>query len=130
VTARPFGGLRVAEFGRYVAVPYAAELFAHGGADVIKFEEIEGTKQSETDRPRRAPTVKARARGLPSTRRPARASPGAFSTCDVVMSNLRPACSNGYLDYNTVSAEAPSIIWRDRRFRDPAPTLGDRDRLP
>lgn len=29
-----FEGVRIVEFGQYVAVPYAAELFAHGGADV------------------------------------------------------------------------------------------------
>jgi crotonobetainyl-CoA:carnitine CoA-transferase CaiB-like acyl-CoA transferase len=31
-----FDGLKILEFGRFVAGPYAAELFAHGGADVIK----------------------------------------------------------------------------------------------
>ena len=38
----PFAGLRVLELGQYVAVPYCAELFAHGGAEVIKVEPIDG----------------------------------------------------------------------------------------
>ena len=37
-----FNGLKIIEFGRFVAGPYAAELFAHGGADVIKIEPTDG----------------------------------------------------------------------------------------
>ena len=37
-----FSGVRVLEFGLFVAGPYAGELLAHGGADVIKVEPITG----------------------------------------------------------------------------------------
>ena len=32
----PFKGLRVLKLGEYVAVPYAAELLAHGGPDLTQ----------------------------------------------------------------------------------------------
>ncbi len=38
----PFAGLRVVEVGRFIAVPFAAQLLADGGADVIKVEPLEG----------------------------------------------------------------------------------------
>ncbi|MGZ0177061.1 MAG: CoA transferase, partial [Acidimicrobiales bacterium] len=31
-----FDGLQVLEIGQFVAAPVAGELFAHGGADVVK----------------------------------------------------------------------------------------------
>ncbi len=34
----PFAGLRVIELGRFIAAPYCGQLFADGGADVIKVE--------------------------------------------------------------------------------------------
>ena len=37
-----FAGVRVLEFGLFVAGPYAGELLAHGGADVIKVEPASG----------------------------------------------------------------------------------------
>jgi len=37
-----FSGVRVLEFGLFVAGPYAGELLAHGGADVIKIESVSG----------------------------------------------------------------------------------------
>jgi crotonobetainyl-CoA:carnitine CoA-transferase CaiB-like acyl-CoA transferase len=38
----PFAGLRVVEFGRFIAAPYCAQLLADGGADVIKVEPLDG----------------------------------------------------------------------------------------
>ena len=37
-----FSGVRVLEFGLFVAGPYAGELLAHGGADVVKIEPVSG----------------------------------------------------------------------------------------
>ena len=37
-----FDGVTVLEIGQYVAAPIAAELFAHGGADVVKIERVDG----------------------------------------------------------------------------------------
>jgi len=34
----PLAGLRVIELGRFIAAPYCGQLFADGGADVIKVE--------------------------------------------------------------------------------------------
>ncbi len=39
---QPFSGVRVAEFGQFVAVPFCAQLLAEGGAEVIKIEAPEG----------------------------------------------------------------------------------------
>lgn len=38
----PFNGLRVVEFGRFIAAPYCCQLLADGGADVIKVEPLGG----------------------------------------------------------------------------------------
>lgn len=39
---QPFAGIRVVEFGQFVAIPFCAQLLAEGGADVIKIEALEG----------------------------------------------------------------------------------------
>ena len=39
---QPFSGVRVVEFGQFVAVPFCAQLLAEGGADVIKVEALDG----------------------------------------------------------------------------------------
>lgn len=38
----PYDGLRVVEFGRFIAAPYCGQLFADGGADVVKVEPLVG----------------------------------------------------------------------------------------
>ena len=40
--AQPFAGIRVAEFGQFVAVPFCAQLLAEGGAEVVKIEALAG----------------------------------------------------------------------------------------
>ncbi len=39
---QPFAGIRVVEFGQFVAIPFCAQLLAEGGAEVIKVEALEG----------------------------------------------------------------------------------------
>ncbi len=39
---QPFAGIRVVEFGQFVAVPYCGQLLAEGGAHVIKVESLDG----------------------------------------------------------------------------------------
>ena len=36
--SRPFAGVRIVEFGQFIAVPFCAQLFAEGGAEIIKVE--------------------------------------------------------------------------------------------
>ncbi len=114
-----FEGLRVVEFGVFVAGPYAAELFAHGGADVIKVEPAEGdaTRFNSTIVPGegRQYIIKARGkRGIPiQLGHPdgqAIARRLALSA-DVLISNMRPGTLKKYnLDYDSLSAENPRII--------------------
>ncbi len=42
MSEQPFAGIRVIEFGQFVAVPVAAQLLADGGAEVIKVETPRG----------------------------------------------------------------------------------------
>ena len=115
----PFEGIRILEFGLAVAGPYAAELFAHGGADVVKIEPIEGdrTRFNSTIVPGegRHYVIKARGkRGVPlNLRHPeARAIARRLALrSDIVISNMRPGALAGLgLDYESLSAENPRII--------------------
>ena len=114
-----FAGVRVLEFGLFVAGPYAGELLAHGGADVVKVEPVSGdaTRFNSTIVPGegRHYIIKARGkRGVPLNlahpegrqlaRRLALRS-------DVVISNMRPgALERLSLDYDSLSAEQERII--------------------
>ena len=40
--AKPFDGIRVAEFGQFIAVPFCGQMLADGGAEVIKIEAPSG----------------------------------------------------------------------------------------
>ena len=114
-----FSGVRVLEFGLFVAGPYAAELLAHGGADVIKVEPATGdaTRFNSTIVPGegRHYIIKARGkRGLPVNlghpRGRALARELALGS-DVVLSNMRPgALKRLGLDYESLSAENERII--------------------
>jgi formyl-CoA transferase len=42
MSARPFDGVTVLEFGHFIAVPWAGQLLADGGAHVVKIEPLEG----------------------------------------------------------------------------------------
>ena len=114
-----FEGVRVLEFGLFAAGPWAGELFAHGGADVVKVEPVTGdaTRFNSTIVPGegRQYIIKARGkRGLPLNlghpqgeaiaRRLALRS-------DVVLSNMRQGVLERHgLDYASLSAENPRII--------------------
>ena len=42
MSERPFAGVTVLEFGHFIAVPWAGQVLADGGARVIKVEPLEG----------------------------------------------------------------------------------------
>ncbi len=114
-----FEGVRILEFGLFVAGPWASEMFAHGGADIVKIEPTSGdaTRFNSTIIPGegRHYIIKARGkRGVPLNlshpegaalaRRMALAS-------DVVISNMRQgALARRGLDYGSLSADNPRII--------------------
>ena len=106
---QPFAGVRVVEFGQFVAVPFAAQLFAEGGARVIKVEPVDGDSARRlrplasveaTDEPRPvAPetrTFLSRNRGkrsLPLALRHPDAKPvidALLAWTDVALMNFRP----------------------------------------
>ncbi len=114
-----FSGVRVLEFGLFVAGPYAGELLAHGGADVIKIEPITGdaTRWNSTIVPGegRHYIIKARGkRGAPiNLRHPdgRRVVRELALRSDVIVSNMRPgALKRLDLDYESLSAENERII--------------------
>ena len=114
-----FSGVRVLEFGLFVAGPYAGELLAHGGADVIKIEPVTGdaTRFNSTIVPgegrhyiikargkRGAPINLGHPEGRALVRRLALKS-------DVLISNMRPGSLQRLgLDYESLSAEHEGII--------------------
>ena len=114
-----FAGVRVLEFGLFVAGPYAGELLAHGGADVIKVEPASGdaTRFNSTIVPGegRHYIIKARGKrgvpinlGHPEGRAIARRL---ALRSDVIVSNMRPgALKRLGLDYESLSAENERII--------------------
>lgn len=114
-----FSGVRVLEFGLFVAGPYAGELLAHGGADVIKIEPITGdaTRWNSTivHGEGRHYIIKARGkRGVPINLR----HPDGLAivhdlarSSDVIISNMRPgALKRLSLDYESLSAQNERII--------------------
>jgi crotonobetainyl-CoA:carnitine CoA-transferase CaiB-like acyl-CoA transferase len=115
-----FAGYRVLELGQYVAVPYCAELFAHGGADVIKIEPITGdaTRINSEIVPGegRQYIIKNRGkRGIPiDLGKPAGQALARriALSCDVVLSNMRPGLVERLcLDYQSLSQEKPGIVF-------------------
>ena len=96
--ARPFDGIRVIEFGQFVAVPFCAQLLAEGGADVIKIESLEGdpTRQLGQLAEMETRTFLSRNRGkrsLPLQLRHPRALEvidALLRGADVVLMNFRP----------------------------------------
>lgn len=120
MTEPPFEGLRVVEFGQYVSIPYCAELFANGGADVVKVEPVPGdaTRHNSQLIPGegRQYIIKARGkRGVPvdlgqeAGREVARRLVG---RADVVLSNMRPgALERLGLDYDSIRERNPRVIF-------------------
>ena len=116
---QPFAGVTVLEFGHFIAVPWAGQLFSDGGARVIKIEPLEGEPSRHI-----APLGGGESRhflirnrgkhSLPlDLRRPhAREILDALlARADVVLANMRPglAAEMG-LEYEQLAARFPRII--------------------
>ncbi len=119
-TAGLFEGLRVLELGQYVAAPYAAELFAHGGADVVKVEPVTGdaTRYNSPLGPDegRQYIVKARGkRGIPldlGTEDGRKVARDLALSSDVVITNMRPGVDVRLgLDFDSLIADSPSLVF-------------------
>lgn len=113
-------GVRVLDFGRYVAIPYCAAILADLGADVIRVEKPGGGEDRyitplaadgsgpcylQSNRGKRGITLNPlKPEGRDIARR-------LVATADVVMVNLPPAAIRSMgLDYETLSAIRPDII--------------------
>lgn len=117
---RLFEDISVVEFGLYAAVPYAAELFAHGGADVVKVEPIGGepTRHREAIIPMEGRQYIIKSRGKRAIALDLKATDGLaiakqlIARSDVVLSNLRPgALERLGLGYDEISRDCPSVIY-------------------
>jgi len=118
--AGPLAGLRVLELGSFIAGPFAGQLLADYGAEVIKIETPDAgdpmrrwgvTHGGQSlwwpaiARNKKSVTVDLRTeRGQEIVRSIAR-------NCDIVLENFRPGTLKAWgLDYDTLSAVAPGII--------------------
>jgi len=118
--AGPLTGLRVLELGSFIAGPFAGQLLADYGAEVIKIEGPAGgdpmrrwgvTNGGQSlwwpaiARNKKSVTVDLRTeRGQAIVRSIA-------GNCDIVLENFRPGTLKAWgLDYDTISAVAPGII--------------------
>jgi len=119
--AGPLTGIRVLELGSFIAGPFAGQLLADYGAEVIKIEPpaggdpmrrwgvTAGDGQSlwwpAIARNKKSVTVDLRTeRGQAIVRSIA-------ESCDIVLENFRPGTLKAWgLDYDTISAAAPGII--------------------
>lgn len=96
--SQPFAGIRVVEFGQFVAVPFCGQLLAEGGAQVIKVESPDGDPNRRMGQlaPGESRIFISRNRGKHSL--PVKLSdPGAapvidalLAWADVVLMNFRP----------------------------------------
>ncbi|MBO9695551.1 MAG: CoA transferase [Sphingopyxis sp.] len=116
----PLKGIRVLDFGRYIAGPYCAALLADYGADVIRIEapggnddrysvpvadDGSGAMFMQMNRTKRCLTLKP---GSPEGREIVRRL---VATADVVIANLPyDALVRLALDYNSLAAINPGII--------------------
>ncbi len=116
----PFAGLRVLELGQYVAVPYCAELFAHGGAEVIKVEPITGdeTRRNSEIIPGEGRQYIIKSRGKKGVPVDLSAEGGRelarriALSCDILLSNMRPGAIESLgLSYDQLAPTHPRLIF-------------------
>ena len=119
VSEQPFDGIRVVEFGQFVAVPFAAQLLAEGGAEVIKVEALEGdpTRRLSQLAPMESRIYLSRNRGkrsLPLHLRHDQAPAiidALLSRADVALMNFRPGLAGQLgLDAASLREQYPRLI--------------------
>jgi crotonobetainyl-CoA:carnitine CoA-transferase CaiB-like acyl-CoA transferase len=113
-------GIRVLDFGRYIAGPYCAAMLAEHGADVIRIEKREGSEDrfqapvSETGDGALFLQMNRNKRGLtldPMTPEGQEVVRRLVATADVVVANLPPQTLEAMkLDYASLTAVKPDII--------------------
>ena len=116
---QPFDGIRVVEFGQFVAVPFCAQLLAEGGADVIKIESLDGDPVRRLGQyaPMESRTFLSRNRGkrsLPLHLRHEGAGAvidALLERADVAMMNFRPGLASAIgLDAATLRERFPRLV--------------------
>ncbi len=117
--SQPFDGITVVEFGQFVAVPFAAQLLAEGGANVIKIESLAGdpTRLLRPIAPGETRTFISRNRGkrsLPLNISDPSAKPvidALLEKADVVLMNFRPGLAEKLgLGNDELRAKYPRLI--------------------
>lgn len=127
-----FGDLVVVELGQYIAAPYAAELLAHGGADVISVEPVDGgptRHNSAMGSPGDGRQYVIKARGKRSLPLRLSSSDGTkiirdlVAKADVLISNLRPGLADDLgIGWEQLRSEQPTLIYAEvRGFGDTGP---------
>lgn len=118
----PYAGLRVLELGRFIAVPFCAELLADGGADVIKVESIEGDQSRHNGPilPTEGVQFLNKNRGKRSISveitdpEVVAALQRLSAEVDVVLANMRPGLAARLgLDYQAVLERNPRVIYAE-----------------
>jgi crotonobetainyl-CoA:carnitine CoA-transferase CaiB-like acyl-CoA transferase len=113
-------GIRVLDFGRYIAGPYCAALLAEQGAEVIRIEKREGSEDryqapvAETGDGALFLQINRNKLGLtldPMTPEGQEIVKKLVATADVVIANLPPQTLSAMkLDYDSLKAVKPDII--------------------
>ncbi len=118
-----FGDVTVVELGQYIAAPYCAELLAHGGADVIAVEPVDGgpTRRNSPLGPTgdgRQYVIKARGKralplGLSSTEGSGIVRE-LIRRADVLVTNLRPGLADELgFGWAQLRDEQPTLIFAE-----------------
>jgi CoA:oxalate CoA-transferase len=119
MSEQPFEGVTVLEFGHFIAVPWAGQVLADGGAHVIKVEPLEGEPSRHIapirDGESRHFVVRNRGKHvLPLDLRHADAREildALLARADVVLANMRPGLAAELgLEHEQLAARFPRII--------------------
>lgn len=119
---QPFAGIRVVEFGQFVAVPFCGQTLAEGGAEIIKVEPTDGDPNRRMGQlaPGESRIFICRNRGkhsLPLKLNDPQSKPvidALVAWADVVLTNFRPGLATELgLDAEQLRARYPRLIVGD-----------------